>query len=137
MLDIDEENGKDLVNNINNLKGSAVFYKADVSDYYQVKNVFDQIADKHGSISILINNAGVCNNYPLQEINPKSINKTIATNLLAHFWTVKLALPKMIQSKKGHIVAIASNFGLLGRSSFTRLHIFKIRHRWLYGIARR
>lgn len=68
---------------------------------------------------ILINNAGVCNNYPLQEINHKSINKTIGTNLLSHFWTVKMALPKMIESKKGHLVGIASNFGLLGRSSFT------------------
>ena len=78
-----------------------MFVKTDVSEYDQVERAFQEAYDRFGSISILINNAGICNNYPLQEINPKSINRTIRTNLLSHFWTVKLALPKMVENKKG------------------------------------
>lgn len=101
VLDIDHANGNDLVNNINNNGGSALFIRTDVAEYEQVERAFAQTYDRFGSISILINNAGICNNYPLQEINPKSIKRTIQTNLLAHFWTVKLALPKMLENKKG------------------------------------
>jgi len=119
VLDVDEVNGVELVNNINNNnQGSAIFLKCDVSDYDQVRSTFDLINEKYG-LYILINNAGVCNNYPLTEINHKSIIKTININLIAHLFTVKCALPKMFQNKHGHIVAIASNFGLLGRSAFT------------------
>lgn len=101
VLDIDDANGNDLVNNISNNGGLALFVKTDVSEYDQVERAFAQIVDRFGSISILVNNAGICNNYSLMEINPKSINRTVRTNLLAHFWTVKLALPKMFENKKG------------------------------------
>lgn len=121
--DIDEVNGNDLVNNLNNKGGKALFIKCDVSDYDQVKNAFNQFIDKYG-LYILVNNAGVCNNYALTELNPKSIEKTIKTNLLSHFWTVKMGmhfrnyrsfieriknlfsnsysgLPKMLENKRG------------------------------------
>ena len=46
------------------------------------------------------------------------IMKTFDVNMLAHFWTVKAFLPGMIESKKAHIVNVAS---LAGQSGTNKL----------------
>src|SRR5690606_35579456 len=98
----------------------AYFLECDLSDQPRVeatmKTIREKVAD---SISILINNAGVLNCQPLTELSPQAIERTIRVNLLPHFWTTKAVLPRMFQRKTGHIVAIASNFGILGRGCFT------------------
>jgi all-trans-retinol dehydrogenase (NAD+) len=96
----------------------AHFFRADVSNYKQVEDVCQEIR-RLGDVNILINNAGILNCLPLTELHSAAIKKTIKVNLMAHFWTIKCVLPRMMQLKQGHIVSIASNFGLLGRGCFT------------------
>lgn len=110
--------GKDVVNVIKYRRERAHFFRADVSNFKQVDEAFAEIRNL-GDVEILINNAGILNCLPLTELSPNAINKTINVNLMSHFWTIKSVLPRMMHLKRGHIVAIASNFGLLGRGCFT------------------
>lgn len=91
----------------------------DVSIQKQVEQVIKDIYRQLGEIHILINNAGILNCYLITDLKPEAIERTFKVNVLAHFWTIKAVLPRMLQRKQGHIVAIASNFALLGRGCFT------------------
>lgn len=110
--------GNDVVNVIRYRNERAHFFRADVSNFKQVDEVFQEVR-RMGDVHILVNNAGILNCLPLTELHAPAIEKTIKVNLMAHFWTTKCVLPRMMQLKQGHIVAIASNFGLLGRGCFT------------------
>ena len=63
-------------------------------------------------VSILVNNAGIVSGKPLLETEDSKIVKTFQVNVLAHFWTVKSLLPKMIEQNFGHVVTVASIAGL-------------------------
>lgn len=94
--------------------GEIVAYKCDISDRKAVYELAGKVEKEFGVIDILVNNAGVVKSNPFLDKPDEVIEKTIAVNLLAHFWTMKAFLPGMISKRAGHIVNIASAGGLLG-----------------------
>jgi short-chain dehydrogenase, putative len=99
--------------------GVGYSFVVDVSDYKQVEDAAFKVRREIGEVYMLINNAGILNALPLVHLTQNMIEKTMRINLLAHFWTTKVFLPRMISEGKGHIVAISSNCGLYGKSYFT------------------
>jgi len=95
-------------------EGNVVAYKCDISDRKAVYALADKVEKEFGVIDILVNNAGVVKSNPFLDKPDEVIEKTVAVNLLAHFWTMKAFLPGMISKKEGHIVNMASAGGLLG-----------------------
>ncbi|MDI6872762.1 SDR family NAD(P)-dependent oxidoreductase [Candidatus Solincola sp.] len=59
-----------------------------------------------------MNNAGVVNSSPFLEKPGESIQRTVAVNLLALFWTMKAFLPDMVSRRAGHVVNMVSSGGL-------------------------
>jgi all-trans-retinol dehydrogenase (NAD+) len=78
--------------------------------YDLAKNVLEEI----GTIDILVNNAGIVSGKSFLEISDEQIIKTFQVNALAHFWTVRAFLPKMIENRNGFIVNIVSAAGMIG-----------------------
>src|SRR5258708_5214388 len=62
-----------------------------------------------GEVSIVVNNAGYFPNKPIDELDLATWRKTIATNLDAHFLSVKYFLPNMRKKNWGRFVGISSN----------------------------
>jgi NAD(P)-dependent dehydrogenase (short-subunit alcohol dehydrogenase family) len=62
-----------------------------------------------GGVDIVVNNAGYFPNKPIDELDLATWRKTIATNLDAHFLSVKYFLPDMRKKKWGRFVGISSN----------------------------
>jgi short-subunit dehydrogenase len=62
---------------------------------------------------VLINNAGVSHNRAFLNLSPEQIERTIKINCLAHLWTTKEFLPKMLEKNHGHIVATCSMGGIM------------------------
>jgi len=71
---------------------------------------------KHfGGIDILVNNAGIAGvTKPTWEMTPSEWREVIEVNLLGAFHCCRAVLPKMIESKYGRIVNIASIAGKEG-----------------------
>lgn len=73
---------EEIAKNLNQNSGKLYAHKCDVSDLESVKEAFKWIEGKFGSISILINNAGVC--YKMQILDEADvtdkINSVINTN---------------------------------------------------------
>ncbi|XP_019383152.1 PREDICTED: epidermal retinol dehydrogenase 2-like [Gavialis gangeticus] len=89
-------------------------YICDCSKRQEVYKVADQVKKEVGDVSILINNAGIVTGSKFLDCPDSLVEKSMAVNAMAHFWTYKAFLPAMIASNHGHLVSIASSTGLHG-----------------------
>ncbi|XP_078607809.1 short-chain dehydrogenase/reductase 3-like isoform X1 [Branchiostoma floridae x Branchiostoma japonicum] len=93
-------------------KSQCHFYRCDVGDRRQVYRTIQKVQEDVGTITILVNNAGVVHSGTLLETMDDKIEETLRVNTLSHFWTTKSVLPTMIARRRGHVVGIASTLGL-------------------------
>ena len=119
LWDIDKESVERTAREVRSLGGRATADRVDVSEYNRVLTAADKVREEVGDVDILINNAGTCKVQPFTETTASEIRKTIAVNLMSHFWTIKAFLPQMLHQGKGHVVAISSNLAIVGKSHFT------------------
>lgn len=119
LWDINKEQVEKTGREIRALGGRAHAYQVDVSDYTRVLTAAEKVREEVGDVDILINNAGTCKVQPFTEVSAGEIRRSISVNLMSHFWTIKAFLPQMLHQGKGHIVAISSNLGIIGKSHFT------------------
>ncbi|SER70870.1 glucose 1-dehydrogenase [Tranquillimonas rosea] len=89
--------------------GLTVSYAAfDVTDPEAVKAGIVAIERDHGTIDILINNAGIQHRAPLEEFPEEAWDRLIATNVTSLFHVSKAVAPGMIAKGEGRIINIAS-----------------------------
>lgn len=92
--------------------GLAVF---DVTDAKAVQAGIADIEAKHGSLDIVVNNAGIQRRHPLGQFPLEDWNAIIATNLTAPFLVAQAASHGMRTRKRGSIINIASLTSELAR----------------------
>ena len=91
----------------------AVF-TADLSTEAAASAVMAKVQAQVGTVTILINNAGIVTGKNIIDAPAKLMSLTMKVNIEAHFWTVKAVLPKMMEANHGHIITIASSAGMIG-----------------------
>jgi all-trans-retinol dehydrogenase (NAD+) len=91
-----------------------IIQQCDLTKKENIYELAQKIIHDLGSIDILVNNAGIVSGKSFLEITDEQIIRTFQVNVLAHFWTVRAFLPKMIEHKKGFIVNIVSAAGMIG-----------------------
>jgi 3-oxoacyl-[acyl-carrier protein] reductase len=93
--------------------GRAVAIEADVTDRAAMTRVFDAAEKAFGTVTILVNNAGIAHSGRAVEMPPEEWRKILRTNLDAVFFWAQEAARRMLAAKKqGAIVNIASVLGL-------------------------
>ncbi len=89
--------------------------KADVSQQSDVDNLIDETVKKYGTVDILINNAGIMDNFvPVGEVTDELWDKVLGVNLTGPMRIIRKTMPIFLEKKKGVIVNIASIGGLQG-----------------------
>lgn len=84
----------------------------DVRDPVAVRRFIRSIINKHGTIDILINNAGwIGTKKPLESVTLAEYTRTIDTNLTGTFHTLCAVLPSMRKRNNGLIINIGSKAG--------------------------
>jgi 2-dehydro-3-deoxy-L-rhamnonate dehydrogenase (NAD+) len=97
------------------LGASAFAVEADVSASSSVQNCVQQVLERTGEISILVNNAGIAGRAaPVWEQTEEDWQRMIAINMTGVFNFCRLVLPHMRERKYGRIVNIASIAGKEG-----------------------
>lgn len=91
---------------------SCLALQADMGNFSDVKNVFEQIP----SLDVLINNAGISHVGLLSDMTVEEWQHIMAVNLDSLFYTCKLAVPMMLQNHAGRIINISSVWGNAGAS---------------------
>ncbi|KAI3338399.1 short-chain dehydrogenase [Ustulina deusta] len=96
------------------------YYQCDVADKAQIARVAAEIERDLGTPTVLINNAAVVVGKKLLDMNVDEVDKSLTTNLLSHFYTIKTFLPGMINNETGGtIVTVSSVIGHLGAAQLS------------------
>ncbi len=99
------------------LSGYEAFpVKCDVSDASEVKKAVEYIAEKTGSIDVLVNNSGISLWGLFDTTTDSQWNEVIGTNLTGTFNCCREVLPYMLKNKYGRIINISSVWGQTGAS---------------------
>jgi NAD(P)-dependent dehydrogenase (short-subunit alcohol dehydrogenase family) len=93
--------------------GRALAVEADVTDRAAMIRAFESAEKAFGTVTILVNNAGIAHSGRAVEMPPEEWRKVLATNLDAvYFWAQEAARRMLAAKKQGAIVNIASVLGL-------------------------
>ncbi|MGI9420933.1 MAG: SDR family NAD(P)-dependent oxidoreductase [Geminicoccaceae bacterium] len=93
---------------------NAVAIAADVTDEEQVMAMTETACEAHGSVSILVANAGSATSAPLAKTSLDAWRAALDVNLTGAFLSARAVLPGMTGAGAGRIVFIASTAGLKG-----------------------
>lgn len=87
---------------------SPLAIKSDVSSPESVDELFSEIENKLGIVSILVNNAGITRDTLLMRMKDEQFNDVIQTNLTGAFYTMRRASRNMMKNRWGRIINISS-----------------------------
>ncbi|MEX2478040.1 MAG: glucose 1-dehydrogenase [Gracilimonas sp.] len=116
--DIDMENGRSVVEKIEEDGGEAIFVKADASKAEDHENLVKKTVEVFGKLDIAVNNAGIGGplaktaEYPLD-----GWQQVIDINLSGVFYGTKYQIAQMLKNGGGSIVNIASILGQVGTAN--------------------
>ncbi|SHM90100.1 NAD(P)-dependent dehydrogenase, short-chain alcohol dehydrogenase family [Cyclobacterium lianum] len=118
VADIDEKQGKTVVEKLKSHEGEAIFVKVDTSSAEEVSQMVKTTMDEFGRLDIAVNNAGVGGESALiEEYSVESWDETIAINLSGVFYGMKYQIPAMLENGDGVIINMASILGQVGFAS--------------------
>jgi 3-oxoacyl-[acyl-carrier protein] reductase len=92
----------------------AISIAADVSSSTAVAEMVARVQAELGPVAILINNAGIARQQPLDQISEADWDELINVNLKSTFLVTQAVLPEMRQSHWGRIINLSSVAAQLG-----------------------
>lgn len=126
VTDVDEGNGRRLVEEINSRGGTALFWNLNTSHEGQVERVTKEVYDRFGAIHVLVNNAGISGeNKPTHEITVGEWDAVMDVNAKGLFLCIKYVIPYMQRSGGGSIINLSSIYGIVGAPDMPPYHASK------------
>ncbi len=89
----------------------ALALATDVTQHQQVKRLVDAAVQTYGRIDVMLNNAGLMPQSPLERLKIDEWNRMIDVNLKGVLYGIAAALPYMKRQKSGHIINVSSVAG--------------------------
>lgn len=102
-----KKDAETVVKKIKSKGGDAIAVQADMSNPKDVQKLFSEAKKKYKKLDILINNAGVYEFIPLEEITPEKYHRMFNINVLGLIMASKEAV-KNFGAKGGSIINISS-----------------------------
>lgn len=93
---------------------SLGLFKADVTQFDQVKEMVEETFTQYGKIDILVNNVGLVRDNFLMLMSDEDWESLLRTNLTSLFYCCRIVIRKMIPQRKGKIINISSISGIMG-----------------------
>lgn len=113
--DLKVESAQAVVSGIEAKGGTALAIAADVAKEEDVQQLIDTAVKTYGTVDILINNAGIMDNFvPAADVTDELWERVLAVNTTGPMRTIRKVLPIFLEKKSGAIVNIASVGGLQG-----------------------
>ena len=92
----------------------ALVVKADMADKGQVDRMVDKTMESLGRIDIIVNNAGIWEYDPIDNLPEAHLRRTIDANLMGVFFLTGAVVPHMKKRRSGSIINISSTAGQRG-----------------------
>lgn len=108
-----------VVSEIEDAGGKAEAMQCQVQNFDEVKAMVKHITDVHGSIDVVVNNAGVTKDNLLMRMKEAEWDQVVDINLKGTFNVVQNVARPMIRQKGGRIINVSSIVGSLGNAGQT------------------
>jgi 3-oxoacyl-[acyl-carrier protein] reductase len=108
-----------VVEEIERAGGRAFSVAADVSNRTEVEEMVDAVVKRCGSLDILVNNAGITRDQLLVRMKDQDWDAVLTINLNSVFYCTRAALKRMLKSRWGRVVNLASVVGVIGNAGQT------------------
>ena len=118
LTDINDEAGESAAESIRADGGEAIFLHHDVSEEEQWQKIIVAVADQHGRLDVLVNNAGIAVIETIEQCSLESFRRQNAIMSDSVFLGCKHALPLMHETGGGSIVNMSSIASHLGYPIF-------------------
>ncbi|MEO1236544.1 MAG: 3-oxoacyl-[acyl-carrier-protein] reductase [Planctomycetota bacterium] len=96
--------------------GQASVKTCDISDGDAIAAMIDAVAEEHGRLDILINNAGITKDNLLMRMTDEEFDDVIQTNLRSVFVACRAAARSMVRGKFGRVINLGSVSGVVGNA---------------------
>ena len=96
--------------------GSSEPVVCDVSDAKALAAAVEGVAEKHGRLDVLVNNAGITKDGLILRMDDADFDDVINTNLKSAFVAIRSAGRSLMRSKTGRIINISSVAGVAGNA---------------------
>ena len=134
VADIDEENGKSVVEKIKGDGGEAIFVDVDVSDHEAVKKMVEDTVDAFGRLDYAVNNAGIGGaQADTGEYEIENWLQVIDINLNGVFYCMRYEIPQMLENGGGAIVNMSS---ILGTDAFEKTSAYTASKHGVIGLTK-
>ena len=97
------------------------FVKTDVSQSESVQSLIKRVKADHGSIDVIVNNAGILQDQTLEKMNEKEFDKVIQVNMRGVYLCTKYAAEVMREQGSGVILnasSVVARFGNFGQTNY-------------------
>jgi 3-oxoacyl-[acyl-carrier protein] reductase len=108
----DASAGQQAVSAVEEAGGKALFTVADMRDQASVQAAVAAAAERFGGVDILVQNAGVYPEMPIEQMTAADWDLVHGTNLRGTFFAVQACIPVMRSRGGGRIVLISSITGV-------------------------
>ena len=115
----DVEAAENLMNEAKSKRLGIGLFKADVTQFEQVKEMIEETFAQYGKIDILVNNVGLVRDNFLMLMTDEDWDSLLRANLTSLFHCCRTVIRKMIPQRRGKIINISSISGILGTSGQT------------------
>jgi NAD(P)-dependent dehydrogenase (short-subunit alcohol dehydrogenase family) len=118
------ERGQKVVDLITAEGGEAAFFPLDVTQEPSVASVMDQVVERFGSLTTLVNNAAPTvevgsNIKPLVDTTTEEWELILRSALTGNvFWACKYGIPHLVNAGGGSIINISSGQSVIGMGGF-------------------
>lgn len=113
-MDIDEQGGRDTVEEAVRAGGRAVFQRGDIRNEDDIIAAIKRCRDEYGSFNIINNNAGLAIEKHLHETTVQDFDAVVSVNLKGTFFCCKHAVIAMREKGGGSIVNTGSIVSVTG-----------------------
>lgn len=111
-----EEAAEQVVAEIRAAGGEAESRKCDVASYEETEAMMKDIFETHGSIDVLVNNAGITRDTLLMRMSEEDFDRVLSINLKGAFHCTKFATKYMMKKRFGRVISISSVSGVMGNA---------------------
>jgi NAD(P)-dependent dehydrogenase (short-subunit alcohol dehydrogenase family) len=121
LVDIDEAHVRGTSARLRDQGLNAIGEVADVTQKDRVNELVDKVKADHGSINILVNNAGIIRDGFAVDISEEDWDRVLDVNLKGAFFCCQAVFPVMKAQASGNIVNIASRswLGNIGQANYS------------------
>lgn len=88
----------------------------DITDTELLTETLESVIKEHGSVGILVNNAGITRDGLMIQISNENLDKVMEVNFRAAFIATRIVLRSMIRSKFGRVISLSSVAGVMGNA---------------------